>query len=616
MYFANLFFSDSTPSTDHLLPVALRRYVEPLDIVSFGSMKYICSYCHAYHWMDEKTVNSTKTKPLFSKCCHQGKVRLENLQDPPQFLRGLLTDDTTDAKQFRVSIRQYNSALAFTSFTSKEKKEINDGRAPWIWKSGYTIYHRAGTLFPQASRDPKYAQLFFYDPEEALRWRMKRNVDLNRSVMDSLQTMLMFSNKYNRLFLHTHEVLHRTPSTDMGLHILADPATDLRRYNTPIVDEIAVIIPGDDSVPLNPRDIVLHGRDGRLNFIHDHHRAYAPLHYVLLFPYGTDGWTYGLPQFGIDDGKTKAVSQVQFYSYRLHTRQDEFPILQSAGRLFQQYLCDVWVSTDQNRLRWIESNQPLLRADLYSGLEDAAGTGDSDVELDDVGHRVVLPSSYIGGPRYMNQRFQDAIALARFYHGFDLFITFTCNTLWTEITDALLHGQSASDRPDVTVRVFNMYKSSLIDDLRNKNVFGLSLAYVHTIEFQKRGLPHMHLLLSLSPEFRLTTPQQVDCVIKASWPDPENEPRLFNIVSRRMVHGPCGAFNAHSPCMRDGKCSKGFPKPFQEETVLRKDGYPTYARPNDGRSYKVGKHMVDNRWIVPYNPYLLSRYDIASFFRR
>jgi hypothetical protein len=136
-------------------------------------MKYTCSYCHAYHWMDEKTVNSTKKNPLFSKCCHQGKVHLENLPDPPQLLCALLTDDTTDAKHFRDSIRQYNSVLAFTSFTSKEKNEINDGGAPWIWKSGYTIYHRARTLFPQASRDPKYAQLFFYDPEEALRWRMK-----------------------------------------------------------------------------------------------------------------------------------------------------------------------------------------------------------------------------------------------------------------------------------------------------------------------------------------------------------------------------------------------------------------------------------------------------------
>ena len=61
--------------------------------------------------------------------------------------------------------------------------------------------------------------------------------------------------------------------------------------------------------------------------------------------------------------------------------------------------------------------------------------------------------------------------------------------------------------------------------------------------------------------------------------------------------------------MKDGKCSKGFPKPFQAETVMSQNGYPIYARPDDGRAYQVRKFMADNQWIVPYNPLLLSRYD-------
>ena len=207
----------------------------------------------------------------------------------------------------------------------------------------------------------------------------------------------------------------------------------------------------------------------------------------------------------------------------------------------------------------------------------------------------------------MNQHFQDAIAVARHYHGFDLFITFTTNPQWPELKEELLSGQSAADRPDLTVRVFNMYKTSMIDDLTKHVLFGDTLACVHTIEFQKRGLPHMHLLLSLSPSFRLTTADQVDTVIKASWPDPEREPRLFAIVKRSMVHGPCGRANPLSPCMKDGKCTKGFPKPFQARTVMTRNGYPLYARPNDGRAYNVGKLVADNRWIIPYNPHLLSR---------
>jgi hypothetical protein len=433
---------------------------------------------------------------------------------------------------------------------------------------------------------------------------------------------LIQTNSYKELFLHAFEILERTPSRDLAIQIVADPTTDLRRYNAPIVDEIAVIIPGDPGRAVNPRDIILHRREGDLQFIHDHHRAYVPLHYVLLFPYGTPGWTYGMPLHANADRTSqndeannrqieKNITQVQFYSYRLHTRLGEFPIVQSGGRLFQQYVCDVWVSTDQNRLRWVEMHQPQLRASLYSGLEDAVRVGEGDVDLHDVGHRVVLPSSYIGGPRYMNQRFQDAIALARYYHGFDLFITFTTNALWPEITNALLPGQAASDRPDLTARVFNMYKTSLINELTKDDIFGSPLGYVHTIEFQKRGLPHMHLLLSLAPRFRLTTAEQVDTVVRATWPDRETEPRLFGIVKRCMVHGPCGRWNPDAPCMKDGKCCKGFPKPFQAETIMTRNGYPIYARPDDGRAHEVRHFIADNRWIVPYSPYLLSRYDLS-----
>jgi hypothetical protein len=60
--------------------------------------------------------------------------------------------------------------------------------------------------------------------------------------------------------------------------------------------------------------------------------------------------------------------------------------------------------------------------------------------------------------------------------------------------------------------------------------------------------------------------------------------------------------------MKDGKCSKGFPKHFQAETVMSSDGYPVYTWPDDGHTYEVCDFLADNRWIVPYNPSLLSQY--------
>ena len=64
--------------------------------------------------------------------------------------------------------------------------------------------------------------------------------------------------------------------------------------------------------------------------------------------------------------------------------------------------------------------------------------------------------------------------------------------------------------------------------------------------------------------------------------------------------------------MDNGRCSKGFPKPFAAETVWRDDQpYPTYRRrsPADGGQEAVNNgRLVSSEWVVPYCPYLLLRY--------
>lgn len=56
--------------------------------------------------------------------------------------------------------------------------------------------------------------------------------------------------------------------------------------------------------------------------------------------------------------------------------------------------------------------------------------------------------------------------------------------------------------------------------------------------------------------------------------------------------------------MVNGKCSKGFPKPYSESTTTDGNGYPLYRRRDDGRAYDVGRKLVTNQYIVPYSPYL------------
>ncbi|XP_078443067.1 uncharacterized protein LOC144712680 [Wolffia australiana] len=92
-------------------------------------------------------------------------------------------------------------------------------------------------------------------------------------------------------------------------------------------------------------------------------------------------------------------------------------------------------------------------------------------------------------------------------------------------------------------------------------------------------------------------------VIKFQKRDP-NDKDLFDCVTTHMIHGPCGSTNPRCPCMKEGKCSKKFPEEFIGSTQVNNDGYPLCLRRNNGRVIQKGSHLIDNRWVVPYNKYL------------
>ena len=149
------------------------------------------------------------------------------------------------------------------------------------------------------------------------------------------------------------------------------------------------------------------------------------------------------------------------------------------------------------------------------------------------------------------------------------------------------------------------------------------LAYTYVVEYQKRGLPHAHILLIVAESDRLKTPENVDSVICAELPPSpcsftcerkrSQATRLRNTVLRCMIHGPCGIRNPRSPCMVDGKCSKGYPRPFTCRTSWSEwSSYPTYRRREpdvNEESAVIGEHAIDNSWVVPYNPFLSLKYD-------
>jgi hypothetical protein len=63
---------------------------------------------------------------------------------------------------------------------------------------------------------------------------------------------------------------------------------------------------------------------------------------------------------------------------------------------------------------------------------------------------------------------------------------------------------------------------------------------MYTIEFQKRGLPHAHILIFLHPASKYPQPSDIDKIISAEIPNPQTEEELYNLVKKHMIHGPCG----------------------------------------------------------------------------
>lgn len=161
-----------------------------------------------------------------------------------------------------------------------------------------------------------------------------------------------------------------------------------------------------------------------------------------------------------------------FYSFQFHDREGMYTHILNAGRLFQQYVVDAYVCVEQCRLEFIRSNQHTFRTECLSGIHDAITRG--DVVGRSVGQRILLPSSFTGGPRYMYKHYQDALALCRVYGNPQYFITFTCNAPWPEIRRELTNVRcsNANDRPDIVVRVFEMKVLSFVKFLKTEKPFG------------------------------------------------------------------------------------------------------------------------------------------------
>ncbi|XP_019150399.1 PREDICTED: uncharacterized protein LOC109147196 [Ipomoea nil] len=200
---------------------------------------------------------------------------------------------------------------------------------------------------------------------------------------------------------------------------------------------------------------------------------------------------------------------------------------------------------------------------------------------------------------------EDAMAICRLVGYPDLFITFTCNPKWPEVQRFLNDRKlKPEDRPDIICRLFKMKLDALISDCRKNKIFGPVMRVIYTIDFQKRGLPHAHILLFQDKINGAHSVDNLDHIISGELPDQEADAEYFKVVEEFMMHGPCGRARLISPCMANGKCTKHFSKKFVNFSTFDEDGYPIYRRRDNGRSVMRNGINLDNRYVSRSIKYL------------
>jgi len=357
--------------------------------------------------------------------------------------------------------------FAFTSLGVDIDRSINTGRGPYIFRINGVVHHRIGSLIPKEGNRPQYAQLYIYDTTNEVQNRLAiHSSDIGRDsgpdaqIVDSLISMF---NRYNPLvkqFRMARDRLLSPTALDVRIKLFGSSDTSADRYSLPAVNEFAALLVGDMSSSTHPCDMVLESQQGRFTRVSPIHPALMALQYPILFPYGDKGYQMGIKFREVSAGCRGArdeVSMMEFHCYYQHYRRGESNPVLCSGRLSQQYGVNAYSCVEANRLSFHFFNQKLLRSETYQGISDALGRGASTGK--DVGVKTVLPTSYPGRRRNLNQNYHDCLAISRVYGCPTLFTTFTCNANWLEVEEALRcePGQKPPDRADITSFVHNFH---------------------------------------------------------------------------------------------------------------------------------------------------------------
>ena len=328
--------------------------------------------------------------------------------------------------------------------------------------------------------------------------------------------------------------------------------------DAPQSQEVRGIIKNDQSLP-NRGAVVQKITDEEPRFIDILDPSYEALQYPLLFPHAEPGWH---PGFLSQSGEEISFFEYIRYSTLHHPRHLKF------GKLSEERLIELYSRCQDNTLEWVRNNQKYLRvAEVREVRSMADDRGDGEDKL--LPGHVYLPASITGSPRDMAKKALDALGIVARVGRPHFFCTVTCNPKWPEILEL-------GDNPVSYVRVFHRKLRAILKDFREgKHLPARAQFLIHSIEFQKRGLPHAHIAIRCCKDIQ---DEDYKNYIFAQLPG-LNQPELRELVLRHMIHGPCEGTRFQCRADNPRFCSKNFPQPKTEEAFFDQRGNYMPERP-------------------------------------
>jgi hypothetical protein len=175
---------------------------------------------------------------------------------------------------------------------------LNSDRESVVFQIQEELYHLQEFLQSSSNNTLAFAQLFFYDSDEATATRNAQHSQLNEQLLRLLTNMLHDCNFFISLYKIANEQLRSNAISQRDLRIILNSRMQLilkasanrRRENLFTSNEVIAIIINNEYDLSCERDIIFTKRRNEaeqsfLRRISQNHVAYMSLHYVLLFSY-------------------------------------------------------------------------------------------------------------------------------------------------------------------------------------------------------------------------------------------------------------------------------------------------------------------------------------------